>query len=254
MNKTERTLTYLINLSFFLYFLILLIERVLSVALSIANGINLFADGFFAYVYLLVFISIGGWLIWTILFCRENVKSLFRFNEGIRFEKLCVGSAILLLSGMVHTEYTIAGIQFASYGILIVGLLLQTVLCQKNCKSRLILWLSFAYLVAFSMAIPVMYRSLIEAHVFFHIAEAITAIALVGVFAYFEILLFRGTEDLFIIWPLLVMVGLDALLITLRWPEEKNWFVLIFASLSLVLFLVGFVLKRARSRPQNKRK
>ena len=242
--KTKNTLTYLINLSFFLYFIILIVERVLSIVLSIANGINLYSDGFNGYTYTLVFCSIGGFLIYLVIFCRENIKALFnKPKSDVNFKNLCISSGILLLSGMVHTEYTIPVIQFISYGILILGILFKVIINVSSEGDKSLHWLSFAYLVSFSMAIPVMYRTLLDIHVLFHILEGVTSFLLVGVFTYFLILIFEGKNDLFYIVPLLMMVILDTSLVALRWAEEINYFVFIFLVLSFVIFVAGYIYK-----------
>ena len=246
--KNKSTLVYLINLSFFLYFLILLVERVLSVAFSLADGINLFADGFHGYTYSLVFLSIGAFLVYLVLKCRENVKALFKPNEAVDFRHLCIAAGILLLSGMVHTEHTIGVIQFVSYGILILGILLQVILNVRQGGDKALHWLSFAYLVAFSMAIPVMYRSFIELHVLFHILEGFTSFALVGVFTILLLRVFDGADDLFYLVPIIGAVVLDVALIAMRWNEEANFFVLIFIVLSSLLFIAGFVYKRIHKK------
>lgn len=241
--KHKNTLTYLVNLSFFLYFLILIVERTLSVVLSLANKVNLYADGFNGYAYSLVSLSVGGFIIYLVLKCRDNIKALFMHTENIDFKHLCIASGILLLSGMVHTEYTIGAIQFVSYGILIVGILLQVIINVHNGGNKVLHWLSFAYLVAFSMAIPVMYRSFIELHFLFHIVEGITSFLLVGLFTIFLLLVFKGNDDLFYLIPIIVTVILDTILIAMRWNEEINIFVLIFVILSALIFITGFIYK-----------
>ena len=157
MKKSKKILNYLINLSFHLYFLILIVERLISVILSFVNGINIFSGLFSTYTYMFVFVSIGAWLIYLLLKCRESIKAIFVPNENLPYKDLCIASGIILLSGMVHTEYTISIVQFISYGILILGILLKVIL--NNTANKAMKWLSFAYLVAFSMAIPVMYHS-----------------------------------------------------------------------------------------------
>ena len=246
--KSKSALVYLINLSFFLYFLILLVERILSVAFSLADGINLFADGFHAYTYSLVFLSIGAFLVYLVLKCRENVKALFKPNEAVGFRHLCIAAGILLLSGMVHTEHTIGVIQFVSYGILILGILLQVILNVRQGGDKALHWLSFAYLVAFSMAIPVMYRSFLELHVLFHILEGFASFALVAVFTILLLRVFNGADDLFYLVPIIGAVVLDVALIAMRWNEEANFFVLIFIVLSSLLFIAGFVYKRIHKK------
>ena len=246
MDKQTRVLTYLINLSFFLYFIILLVERVLSVVLSLVNGVNLYSDLFNGYTYTLIFISIIGWLVYLIFYCRDNIKALFKLDEELDFQNLCSASGIILLSGMVHTEYTIPVIQFIAYGILILGILLEVIINHKASQNKPLLWLSFVYLVCFSMAIPVMYRSFIEVNTLFHILEAFASFLLVGVFTCLLIKIFIGRDDLFRPWAIALVVALDVPLIVFRWKEEINYFVLIFLSLTVVLFIIGLIYKNIK--------
>ena len=243
MKSKSKTLTYFINLCFFLYFVLLIVERTISVVLSLSNNINLYGTAFDGYVYSLVFLSIIGFLVLLILKCRPSIKGLFKPSEDLRFDWLCIAGGVLLLSGMVHTHYTISGLQFASYGIWILGILLEVISIHSNNENKVLLWLSFAYLVAFSMAIPVMYQSLIEAHVFFHILETVGSIALVGAFTYLLLRLFNDNGDLFPLWPIILAIVIDVPLIILRWNEEINFFVLIFIALSTALYIVGFACK-----------
>ena len=249
MGKMKRVITYIINLTFFLYFLLLLVERIVSVSLSFANGVNIFSDGFNGYVYMLVFVSITAWLVYLAIRCRPAFKALFVINEdtlsAIPFKDLCIASGILLLSGMVHTEYTISILQFISYGILIIGILHQVILMPNKGALK---WLSFIYLVCFSMAIPVMYRSYIEYSILFHITEAVASISLVTLFTFMMILLFHNEDNLFMFIPVIVMTILDTILIVLRWKEEIHWFVLIFMVLSIVMVVVGFIYKQTQKK------
>lgn len=243
MKSKFKTLAYFINLCFFLYFVLLIVERSISVILSLSNGINIYGTAFDGYVYTLVFVSVIGFLVLLILKCRPNIKALFKPNEDLKFDWLCVTGGVLLLSGMVHTHYTISGLQFASYGVWILGILLKVISIHSKKENKVLLWLSFAYLVAFSMAIPVMYHSAIEAHVFFHILEAIGSIALVAAFTYLLLRLFNDNGDLFPLWPIVLTIVIDVPLIVLRWNEEINFFVLIFIALSTALYIVGFAYK-----------
>ena len=243
MKNKSKTLTYFINLCFFLYFVLLIVERSISVILSLSNGIKIYGTVFDGYVYTLAFLSIVGFLALLIVKCQPNIKALFKSNEDLRFEWLCVAGGVLLLSGMVHTHYTISGLQFASYGVWIVCILLKVISILSKCENKTLLWLSFAYLVAFSMAIPVMYHSAIEAHVFFHILEAVGSIALVASFTYLLIHIFNDNGDLFPVWPIILAIVIDVPLIVLRWNEEINFFVLIFIALSTALYIVGFSYK-----------
>lgn len=247
-NENKKTLNYFINSSFFLYFVILLTERLISIILSFVNGIDISSNGFYGYTYLYVFASISFFLIYLVIKCRSNIKALFKKTDDISFVNLSVASGLLLLSGMVHTEYTIPVIQFVSYGILIIGILLQVIINIFNNGNKVLNWLSFSYLVAFSMAIPVMYQSMIELHVLFHVFEAVTSGLLVIVFTFFLILVFMGKDDLFFPLPIIIAVILDSTLIILRWNEEINYFVLIFIILSIVLFVIGYIYKLTRKK------
>ena len=247
MKNKSKALIYFINLCFFLYFVLLIVERSISVIFSLSNGINLYGTAFDGYVYTLVFVSIVGFLILLIVKCHPNIKALFKPNGSLRFGWLCIAGGVLLLSGMVHTHYTISGLQFASYGIWILGILLKAISIHHKTENKVLLWLSFAYLVAFSMAIPVMYQSMIEAHVFFHILETIGSIALVGAFTYLLLRLFNDNGDLFPLWPIILAIVIDVPLIVLRWNEEINFFVLIFIALSTALYIVGFAYKMKKS-------
>lgn len=241
-------IVYLVNGIFFLYCFVLLAERTISVVQSIVNGVDLFGTPFNIFTYLLVFLSIAGWLVFLLVKCRDNIKALFRPNEDVNFKPLCIASGILLLSGMVHTEYTIPAMQFVAYGILIIGILLKVIENSKTSENKPLLWLSFVYLVAFSMAIPVMYHSNIEHYKLFHVIGGISVFALVGLFTFLLLEIFNGNNDLFMVLPIVVAIALDVPLIILRWNEEVNVFVLIFISLSTLLYVVGMIVKFIQKR------
>ncbi|MBE6136586.1 MAG: hypothetical protein E7181_04915 [Erysipelotrichaceae bacterium] len=244
--ETKNKLDYLINLSFFLYFLILLTERIISVVLSFVNGVNIYGHGFLGYIYTLVFVSIVSFFIYLLIKCRNNIKYIFKKENGdVDYKDLCIASGILLISGMVHTEYTTPVIQFVSYGILIIGILLKVVVNVTRGGNKVLHWLSFAYLVAFSMAIPVMYRSYIEFSVLFHFLEGVASLFLTVTFTILLILVFDQNDDLFLLPTVALVIAFDVPLIVLRWSEEINYFVLIFVSLSFVLFFVGYIYKKA---------
>ncbi len=248
MEKRNHVLSYIINLCFFLYFIILIAERSISVTLSFINGVNIFSDWFNGYVYMMVFLSIGSFIIFLIRKCRFEMVAIFVPSEETSFYNLCIASGILLLSGMVHTEYTIPVIQFIAYGILIIAILLRTILSSENCSSRPLLWISFVYLVCFSMAIPIMYRSNIEHNLAFHIIEAAASFFLVIVFTFLMLRIFKGRVNLFALFPIILATVFDAVLIVMRWNEEINWFLLIFISLSVLIFVVGYLFNYIRNK------
>ncbi len=249
-NKIRAAMLWL----FFGYFVVLLVERILSVSLSLSHGVPLYGTPFDGFVYTTVFLSIVSFFLYLFLRCRNALKGLVRYDdatyEAIDFRRLVFAGGLLLLSGMVHTEYTVSGIQFASYGLYIVALLLQVVLLCGQARNKALLILSFAYLVAFSMAIPVVYPSLLAYAPVFEALEGVSAYLLVMIFTRLAIALYEGKEDLFD-WPYIALaILLDASLIAMRFQEEINWFVLIFIALSALLFLAGSILKAvSKKRP-----
>ena len=248
MTAKKNKLINFLTTSFLFYYLILIAERTISVVQSIVNGVDLFGTPFNIFTYLLVFLSIAGWLVFLLVKCRDNIKALFKPSENVNFKPLCIASGILLLSGMVHTEYTIPVMQFVAYGILIIGILLKVIENSKTSENKPLLWLSFVYLVAFSMAIPVMYHSNIEHYKLFHVIEGISVFTLVGLFTYLLVKIFDGSNDLFMVVPIVAAIILDVPLIILRWNEEVNVFVLIFISLSTLLYVVGIIVKFIQKR------
>ena len=143
MKNKSKTLTYFINLCFFLYFVLLIVERTISVVLSLSNNINLYGNAFDGYVYSLLFLSVIGFLVLLIVKCRPNIKAIIKPSDDLRFDWLCIAGGVLLLSGMVHTHYTISGLQFASYGIWILGILLKVISIHSKSENKVLLWLSF---------------------------------------------------------------------------------------------------------------
>lgn len=240
--KKENKIKYFMNLCFFLYFVILISERTISVVKSITGGVD-FTDGFNIFVYLTILLSVCGFLVYTVLKNRPAIFALFSPKdeaiEKIDFNGLGKAGGILLLSGMVHSEYTISPLQFASYGFFIVAIILQAALLHKSAESKSLLWLSVAYLVAFSMAIPVTYRTNLEYATLYHVIEGVVTYALVAAFTIITLKLFNGSFDLFGLPLFLMALISDVLVIALRAKEEINYFVLVSITVSLVLFIVA---------------
>lgn len=240
------------NYCIFAYVLILFAERLQSIIRTFQDGKEVaFADGFDAYVNVFVILSLAATVIVLFACNLSFLKAVFvptKENvQAVDLKMVCVLIAVILFAGMVHTEYTINGVQFASYGILIVALILYTVMYQKASESALLLWLSLIYLICLSMAIPVMYKSQIQLHVLFHVIEAVVSILLVCVFAYLSYLVFIGeATNLFMILPIAIAVIGDVIILAMRWKEQVNSFVLIFLIASVVLWGVGKIIALIR--------
>ena len=227
------TLKLIISWTFFLYFVILFAERAQSLVRMALSGQGLFSSGFDCYVNVLAIISLAATVVLLAGFNGGFWRSLVSGETAVNTDMLCITAGVLLLSGMVHTE-------FAAYGVLIVGLVLRTVMAAQGGAPLFKLWYSLVFLIVFSMAIPVMYRSSIEHAVLFYILEAVIAFVLVIFFTYMMMRVMRGDAVNLLLWvPFLAMLIPDAVLIVMRLKEEVNWFVLIFAALSTVLFAAG---------------
>ena len=220
------------------YFLILIAERVQSLVRAI-TGQGIFPTGFDTYVNLLALISLAATVVLLLAFNGGFWRSLWQ-NQAPDYSVLTLTAGILLVSGMVHTEYTVAPVQFVAYGLLIVAMILQTVRTAPTAGSTFMLWYSLVFLISFSMAIPVMYRSGIPNAVLFHVIEAVVSLALVAFFTYMLRIVFVGDASNLLLWvPMLIAIVGNAVILALRWSEKVNLFLLIFTVLTALLFAVG---------------
>ena len=223
------------------YFIILFAERAQSlVRICRGSFADLYRSRFDGYVNTLTIISLIATVVMLIFACKGFWQSLADKSVIPDYSMLTVTAGILLVSGMVHTEYTVAPVQFASYGMLIVAMVLRCVQLSEGSGNRFMLWYSLIFLTVFSMAIPVMYRSEINNATLFHIIEAVVSLALVACFTFMLRDLFLGQGNDLLRWvPMLIAVIGDAVILAMRWKESVNTFVLIFIILSAVIFSAG---------------
>lgn len=238
------SLTPAISWLFLGYFLVLFAERAQSlVRICRGSFSDLYRTRFDGYADTLTILSLVA-TVALLVFCnRVFWPSLLDASVTPDYTMLSVTAGVLLLSGMVHTEHTLAPVQFASYGLLIAAMVLRTVQFSSAADSRFTLWYSLAFLVVFSMAIPVMYRSEIAHAALFHIIEAVVAAALVVCFTCMLRLVMLGQGGNLLLWlPMLIAAVGDAVILAMRWKESVNSFVLIFIILAAALFAVGKIL------------
>lgn len=246
----NKKFTGCISWLFLLYFVILFAERAQSLIRVIAGG-QLFAAGFDTVVNMTVILSLCAAVMMLLLFNASFWRSLFAPVEP-DYSILTITSGVMLVSGMVHTEYTIPGIQFAAYGMLIAAMVLRTAALSRSVGSRASLWYSLVYLTAFSMAIPVMYQlhTATQSARFekaFYLVEADVMLLLVLTFTVMLRRLFIGKGENLLLWiPFLILVVGDTAVLWMRWTDEINFFVLIFAAVSAALFLVGKMIFRTK--------
>lgn len=229
-----------------LYFLILTVERIISLAAMLTGDFGSY-DLLDLYMGVLTVVSIAGAYIYMLLKVRftvmrgENgkVSAAPAIEQGV-FGKLAVAAGILLLGGMVHTEGTIPPIQFAAYGMILISMAIHTAQRVKEYGGGLKRWISFGYIVAFSMAIPVVYHTAIELSVVFVPLEIIVSAGMVAMFTIMLKRFYDGDGSYgFSFAPFAAAAVGDAAVLMLRWNEEINFFVLIFICVTAALYIAG---------------
>ena len=256
--KQSKAINTLIILGFLFYFLILLVERVLALIFSIdQGGLLALKEGTFLGIatYSLTALSVLGG---TFLFVKSFLKIFPKlFSKDIfpledEYPHLVLASMVLLLGGMMHTGWTLAPIQFVSYGFLILSMIVVcTDFCLKDKANRFFYIVSLIYLILFSMAIPVVYSIADNGAigVIFYIGEFAAVFLLLPFFGIALNALFLKGRVGFCPWMVIVMAVLDGVIIGLKWNEEINFFLLIFASLTLLFYLTfGLIARKKQSK------
>lgn len=227
------------------YLVILFAERIQSLVRA-GKERKLLHDGLHKYMTGLCFASMIGTILLVLIKFIYAKQFQLQIVDATAAELYWMRQSILtsiiitvaLFSGMVHTEYSIPGLQFVSYGILIAAMIME-VIVQNVFKVPLSSALALAYVVAFSMAIPVVYPSNIEKKNVFHIVESIVSFVLVIAFGIMFWAILVGDYAV-MLHPALLLVAVlgDALVLALRWKEEVNWFVLVSLALAVLLRIV----------------
>lgn len=247
----KKTVLDKLKMIFFLaYFLILSVERIISLVCVFTGNLSKY-DALDWYMTALTLFAIFGAYVFMATKCHVSLKSteidLAEDNEN--YAKLSIAAGILLLGGMVHTEGTIPGIQFASYGMLLGAMGIHTFQCAKRDGNALMKWLSFAYITAFSMSIPVVYHTNIQLKYLFIPIECVVS---AGMVVLFTIMLKRfftqNSESDFSLIPFITAVIGAFAVIILRWNEEINWFVLIAISVTSVLWFLSNILSMVKKK------
>lgn len=227
---------------FAVYFGVLGAERTVSLVRSFRDtSLSPFGDAFGAYIYGLALVSvIAGAVLLASLAVYMLVKRRAYCAHTVTL-LVTVAAGVILFSGMVHTEYTVAPVQFVAYGALVLALAAKTALRNINNPERTSLrWLTLAYIVAFSMAVPVVYRAVSIPQVgMFHIVECVTSFVLVLAFTWLLYLVMSDGQTSHMLTPIIPAVSLCGNIpgIILRWSESPNLFVLIFLVLSTLLWV-----------------
>lgn len=226
-----------------LYFIILTVERTMSVVTMIKGNFSSY-NILDYYMLILTIFSIIGTYIFICLKCGNNIKCI----DDKTFDNLSIAAGILLLGGMVHTEGTILPIQFISYGMLLISMGIHTIQSMKNKGNKIEKLISFLYIVAFSMSIPVVYHANIKYEELFYVVEVIVSFTLVIFFTIMlrEHYLNNGDCKFSLYYFLFAVIG-DILVIILRLEETINYFVLIFIVITIMFWIIGKCIKKEKN-------
>ncbi|MDE6579521.1 MAG: hypothetical protein K2K41_03210, partial [Ruminiclostridium sp.] len=240
--KKANTADLLKCLFFILYFVILTAERIISLFsqvpfMFIEGRYEVFKGG-------LVILSLAAG--WGYLLIRG--RGIFRLKApkiGNDFLQPSVAAGLLLISGMVHSRGTVAPIQFVSYGFLLAAMGIYTAECVKAKGESVLRWLSFAYITAFSMSVPVMYDTTCGCNLC--IAFSVTQIWVsLGLVACFTVMLYRFFKDegltCFRIYEIVLALIGDGAVLFLRWHREINFFVLFAIVTAAMLWSAGKII------------
>ena len=240
MNKL---LNRLISIGFIGYTLILLVERILALILSVNNGgeYALVSNNVMPTVYYaIVCLSItAGAVLLAVPMYKMAVQLFKKENYEFIWKELILGMMILLVSGMMHTGFTLSWLQFIAYGFLIGAMICVTIDSCKRNKNNYNSIVSVVFLTLFSMAIPVAYTSVNEAtQVPFYVFTLLAVFAEIPLFGFMLFEFMNKGEIRFDYSPVIAMLALSGSVVLLNFTEVSNfnWFVAIFVVLTVVCY------------------
>lgn len=231
-------MTLAISWLFLIYFIVLYVERIRSLVKT--GREMLFSSKYLIYVDSLAICSLIATTIMLLTINSNFWLSLFDNSILPDYKILSITAGVVLVSGMVHTEHTIAPVQFGAYGALIIALVLRTIMVAKTGTDLLTLWYSLGFITVFSMAIPVVYPTKMKMAALFVTIEAIVSLALVISFTLMLVALMCGNGDHLLWWipTMIVLIG-DSAIIAMQWKEGANYFVMVFAIITIIMFAIG---------------
>ncbi|MDE6728898.1 MAG: hypothetical protein K2J80_13330 [Oscillospiraceae bacterium] len=232
------------------YFVILTTERAISLIKCCFGDFRSFGQLDY-YMMMLTIFAIFGSYIFAVIRCTDVVKN---DNKKDIFSELSIAAGILLLGGMVHTGGSIPAMQFIAYGMILISMAIHTAQNVKKSKNADRKWLSFAYIVSYSMAIPVVYYSDIDLAYLFIPIECVVSAGMVAMFTIMLTRFYHGNgESNFSLLPFMIALFGDFTVLFLRWEEKVNVFVLIFLCVTTVLWFAGNVMcikkKETKQKP-----
>ena len=244
--KKSNTPDILKSLFFILYFIILTAERIISLFSHVPY--MFIGDPYEAFTGSLTILSIiAGWLY---LFTKgKGIFKLTTPKTSSSFLQPSIAAGLLLISGMIHTRGTIAPIQFVSYGFLLAAMGIYTAECVKAKGEGALRWLTFAYITAFSMSIPVIYDTTCSCNLcqVFSITQILVSLGLIACFTVMSYRFFKndGLSGFPVYEIVIALIG-DGAVLFLRWHSEINFFVLFAVITAAILWAAGKIMSRTK--------
>ncbi len=241
------------NLCFIVYFVLLLCERLAGGILGIFRGGEASMLGAETLIPRLVHPLALLALLAGIIVMRRQWLPLLRSVSGTALpldcNALAGGIGCFLLSGMLHTGVVLLPVQFTSYGFLMVGLVLHAVYYAEAGSARRRGW-AVAYLLSFSMTVPVVYDTALEGvrRGLFIGVELVTTFYLIFAFSMMTAYFLRTGRCGANPAVLILMLILTAAVFFLRLPEYTNFLLAIFPPLTLLIWICIFCIERSSIR------
>lgn len=243
MDKKRRTA---ILLSFIAYYIIICAERCFSLIMSFRKyrlEIFSFNNKINFYSYVITLAALGLFAIYLIyaVICLANGG----LDED--YQKLCVAAGILLMASMARTEYSLPWVQVVGYVCLNIGLIVMLLINVEN-DVKLFPFLSFIFMLGFSMSIPPVIKLNIEnrlARVGFTILEVAGSNMMIFFYTKMMVHLSRDEPEA-ITNPgfFITMVGVVCSINAILWGEgEINWFGVFAALVGVLFFMFSFLFK-----------
>ncbi len=234
-------MTMLISWLFLAYFVILMGERVQSLA---RMGNRKFSENAFStYVNIVAILSLVCTLVMLAAFNSSCWGSLFDKSVEPDYMLLAMTAGVALVAGMVHTERTLVPVQFIAYAALIAAIVLRTFMVARNGGGEFRLWYSMAYTIVFSMAIPVVYPAKQKRAFLYVLVESIVSFALIVCFTLMLYVLMQGNGANLLWWipACMVLVG-DTIVVLMQRKEGPNYFVMVFGIITVIMFIAGKII------------
>lgn len=256
MERKSFILNKLMMGGFLGYFVILLIERIVSIIVSIGGGdfplVNRGWYSIFSFVFATVSVVVG--IIFLAKPFTHLIKHIFNkvddYSISEDMKGLIIAETSLLFSGMVQVSYNgIAFLQFVAYAGLILAIIAKCIDVVYKGMDKFEAIISAIYVSIFAFCLPVIHtyaftNSTVE--VLFYVSEILAVVVIVPMWGYMLKKYFDEGKSHFPLWELLVIEILCGLVVGFGWIVSPNIFSVIFMVLTLACYLIAIAKLKAK--------